>query len=265
MDENALTIDLILSGFLIFVRVAAVVMTAPFFSNNSFPMQVRLYFSMVVSLILFYSIPGESAFVSATDGTIAVFIAIIAEALVGMAMGFIGRLVFAGFEMAGTLISYNTGLSFAMMMDSQTQQQNSIVANVLGMIAILIFLSIDGDKIYITALAKSYQVVPAVDHNVHLAGTYMLEVATYLFVLGVQLCSPFMMAIFLLDVCLAIFGRIMPQANLMFIALPVKMGVGVSVFLLVLPYLPTAFDIVFQNLFFYLEGLLGNIVPTPPA
>ena len=114
------------------------------------------------------------------DGVIAIFIAIVAEALVGMAMGIVGQLVFAGFEMAGTLISYNTGLSFAVMMDSATNKQNSIVANIMGMIAIIIFLSIDGDKIYLTAIAKSYQIVPAVDHNVHLAGTYMLEVATYL-------------------------------------------------------------------------------------
>lgn len=265
MGGESLTIDLILSGFLIFVRVAAVVMTAPFFSNGSFPMQVRLYFSMVVSILLFYVVPGENTFVRATDGTVEIFIAIAAELLVGAAMGMVGQLVFAGFEMAGTLISYKTGLSFAMMMDSSTNQQNSIVANILGMLAILIFLSIDGDKIYITALAKSYQIVPAVDHNVHLAGTYMLEVATYLFVLGVQLTAPFMMAIFLLDVSLAIFGRLMPQANLMFVALPIKLGVGVSIFMLVLPYLPTAFDVVFQNLFFFLEGLLGNIVPSPPA
>lgn len=262
MGSELLTIDLILSGFLIFVRVSGVVMTAPFFNNSSFPMQVRLYFAMVVSILLFYVIPGESAFISASDGVIAIFVAIIAEALVGMAMGIVGQLVFAGFEMAGTLISYNTGLSFAVMMDSSTNKQNSIVANIMGMIAIIIFLSIDGDKIYLTAIAKSYQIVPAVDHNVHLAGTYMLEVATYLFVLGVQLTAPFMMAIFLLDVSLAIFGRIMPQANLMFIALPVKMGVGVSVFILILPYLPTAFDVIFQNLFFFLEGVLGNIVPT---
>ena len=188
-----------------------------------------------------------------------------AELLVGAAMGVVGQLVFAGFEMAGTLISYNTGLSFAMMMDSSSNQQHSIVSNILGMLAILIFLSIDGDKIYITAIAKSYQFVPVADHNVHLAGTYMLETATYLFVIGVQLTAPFMMTIFLLDVSLALFGRIMPQANLMFIALPIKMGVGVSMFMLVLPYLPVAFDIIFQNLFFFLEGMLGNIMPTLPV
>ena len=51
----------------------------------------------------------------------------------------------------------------------------------------------------------------------------------------------------------------------MFIALPIKMGVGVSMFMLVLPYLPVAFDIIFQNLFFFLEGMLGNIMPTLPV
>ena len=57
----------------------------------------------------------------------------------------------------------------------------------------------------------------------------------------------------------------MPQADLMFIALPIKMGVGVSMFMLVLPYVPVAFDIIFQNLFFFLEGMLGNIMPTLPV
>lgn len=263
MGADSLTIDAILSVFLIFVRVGGVVMTAPFFNNSAFPRQVRLYFAMVTTIVLFYVIPGEQAFVSANDGTLAVFIAITAEALVGMAMGMVGQLVFAGFEMAGTLISYNTGLSFAVMVDSSSERQNSIVANILGMIAVLVFLTIGGDKIYITALARSYEIVPAVDHNVHLAGPYMLDIAKYLFVVGVQLTSPFMMAIFLIDVCIAIFARIMPQANLMFISLPIKMGVGIAMFMLVLPYLPTAFDIVFQKLFFFLEGILGEIMPGP--
>ncbi len=241
--------DLLLSAFLIFVRVSGVVMVAPFFSTNSFPTQVKIYFAMTVSILLFFVIPAESVSISSADGVLNVVIAIILEALVGMAMGVVGQLVFAGFEMAGTLISYNTGLSFATMMDSSSNQQNSIVANILGMMAVIVFLSIDGDKIYLTALAKSYQIVPVVDHNIHLAGIYLLEIATYLFVVGVQLTAPFMMTIFLLDVSLAIFGRIMPQANLMFISLPIKMGVGVSIFMLLVPYLPEAFDIIFQNLF----------------
>ena len=66
MGSESLTIDLILSGFLIFVRVSGVVMTAPFLTIALFPMQVRLHFAMVVSILLFYVVPGESAFISAS-------------------------------------------------------------------------------------------------------------------------------------------------------------------------------------------------------
>ncbi len=256
-----LTYDVILSIFLIFVRVSGVIMTAPFFSNTAHPVQVKLYLSIVTTILLFNVIPAQGAFVSAEDGIIVIFTAIIVEALVGIAMGLIGQLVFAGLEMGGALISINTGLSFANVVDSSTQRQSMILSNIFTMVAILVFLSIDGDKIYITALAKSYQVVPAAEANIHLAGMYFLEVATYLFIVGVQLSSPFLITIFLLDVSLGIFARIMPQANMMFIALPIKFGVGIAMLMLVIPYLPAAFDMIFQNLFSFLEQLLANIRP----
>ena len=258
---DSLTVDMMLSAFLVFVRVSAVFMTAPFFSHKAFPVQIKLYFSIVVSVMLFYVIPAEGVFVRAEEGTVTVFIAIVMEALVGIALGLIGQLIYAGIEMAGSLISLNTGLSFANMMDSSTQRQSPILSNILGMVAIIIFLGIEGDKVYITALAKSYQIVPAADHNVHLAGMYLLEIATYLFVIGVQLTSPFLVSIFIMDVAIAIFARIMPQANMMFIALPIKMGIGVAMLMLTLPYLPAAFDVIFQNMFQFMETLLGNIMP----
>lgn len=261
MDSDSFTVDVILSMFLVFVRVSAVFMTAPFFSHRAYPIQVRLYFALITSIILFYVIPDQGALISTSDGTVFLFTAIVKEALVGFALGLVGQLVFAGIEMAGSLISLNTGLSFANMLDAATQRQNPVLANILTMVAIIVFLAIDGEKIYITALAKSYQIVPANDHNVHLAGLYLLDVAKYLFVLGVQLTSPFMISIFLMDVSLAIFARIMPQANLMFIALPVKMGVGVAMLMLILPYLPTVFDIMFQNMFQFMEDMLWNIRP----
>lgn len=261
MGSTDLTVNIILSAFLVFVRVSSFMMVAPFFSQKAFPVQTKLYFSMLVSIMLFHIIPADGAFISARESTLIIFVAIAKEALVGIALGLVGRLVMAGLEMAGSFISLNTGLSFANMMDPVLQTQNPIISNILNMLALIVFLGIEGDKIFITALAKSYQIVPAIDHNVHLAGMFMLEVATYLFVLGVQLTSPFLVAIFLMDVAIAIFARIMPQANMMFIALPLKMGIGIAMLMMVLPYLPSAFDMMFQNMLQYMEDLLGYIMP----
>ncbi|HKK24180.1 MAG TPA: flagellar biosynthetic protein FliR, partial [Gracilimonas sp.] len=112
-------------------------------------------------------------------------------------------------------------------------------------------------KVYISALAKSFELVPINEAEIHLAGPYMLEIATYLFVIGVQITTPFIIVIFLLDVSIAIFARIMPQANMMFIAFPIKVGVGLSLLLLSIPYLPTAFEMMFLQLYDFIAELLG--------
>lgn len=255
----ALTVDMVLSAFLIFVRVAALMMSGPYFSAAAFPKQIRLYFALVTTLLLFSVIPAEANLVTARHLEISLILAIFVEVLVGVAMGLVGQLVFAGLELAGMLISLNTGLSFANMIDTMTQKQSAVLSNIFSMLAILVFLSIDGDKIYLNALARSFEVIPLNGGNVHLAGPFMLEIATYLFVIGVQITSPFIIVIFLLDISLAIFARIMPQANLLFISLPVKFGVGIALLMMVLPYMPTAFDMLFQQLFDFLAQLMDTI------
>jgi flagellar biosynthetic protein FliR len=124
-----------------------------------------------------------------------------------------------------------------------------------------VFLAIGGDKIYISALVQSFQVVPLQQAQLELAGPFMLELATYLFVIGVQLTAPFMIVLFLVDLSLAIFARIMPQANIMFIALPIKLGVGFILLYLVAPYLPIAFEMMFTRMFEFIEEFLVVIMP----
>ncbi|MTI86473.1 MAG: flagellar biosynthetic protein FliR [Balneolaceae bacterium] len=258
---GSLTVDMILSAFLVFVRIAALIMSGPFFSTAAFPKQIKLFFALVTTILLFSAIPGDTVFVPTDADGFFLLTAIIMEVLVGVALGLVGQLVFAGLEMAGMLISYKTGLSFANMVDSMNQKQSAVIGNLFGMVAVLIFLSIDGDKVYISALAKSFELIPVNEASIHLAGPYMLEIATYLFVIGVQISSPFIIVLFLLDVSLAIFARIMPQANMMFIALPVKFGVGIALMILVVPYLPTAFNMMLQHLFDFLAELIGTISP----
>jgi flagellar biosynthetic protein FliR len=236
-------------------------MTAPFFSSAAFPARIKLFFALITSMLLTFVIPSGQVLITVESDGFFLPAAIILELLVGVALGLVGQLVFAGLEMAGRLISLKIGLGFANVVNSMTQQQSSVVSNLFTMMAVLIFLSIDGDKIYIKALAKSFEVIPVNQAEIHLAGPYMLEIATYLFVIGVQITSPFLVVLFLLDLSLAIFARIMPQANIMFIALPIKIGVGVVLLILVIPYLPVAFEMMFQRLFDFLYQLLAAISP----
>lgn len=256
-----LSVEYLLAAFLIFVRVSSMIMTAPYFSSASFPARIKLFFALITSMLLFSVVPAENVAIPTDAGALFLTTTIIIEVLTGVAMGLTGQLVFAGLELAGRLISLKIVLGFASVVDSMTQQQSTIVSNMFSMVAVLVFLSIDGDKVYITAMAKSFEVIPLSQGSVQLAGPYMLEIAVYMFLIAVQIMSPFFIVMFLLDLALAIFARIMPQANIMFIALPIKLGVGFILLILISPYLPIAFRIMLERLFEFLMDLMQILTP----
>jgi len=247
----------ILGLFLIFVRIGSLIMTAPYFNSAAFPRRVKLFFALILAFILAFVIPAENVMGSIQPTLPFLASAIVLELLVGAALGLVGQLIFAGIEMAGRLISLKITLSFAQMVNAMTQQKTDIVGNIFTMLAILIFLTVDGDKIFINGLVKSFELIPINQADLKQAGPFMLEVANYLFVIAVQIAAPFLVVLFILDLTLAIFARIMPQANILFIAIPIKLLLGFTLLSWLLPYLPDAFNKMFDELFEYLVRLLG--------
>jgi len=258
-----LSVEYLLGSFLIFIRVSSMMLTAPFFSSAAFPAQVKVFFALITSILLYPVVPAQNVMIETDSGALFLLTAIIIEILVGAALGLVGQIIFAGLELAGRLVSLKIALGFASVVDTMTQQQSTIVSNLFSMLAVLVFLSIDGEKIYLMALVRSFEVIPLQQAEIQLAGPYMLELATYLFVIGVQITSPFLIVLFLIDLSLAIFARIMPQANIMFIALPIKIGVGFIMLYLVAPYLPVAFEMMFTRMFDFLEEFIGIMAPPP--
>jgi flagellar biosynthesis protein FliR len=255
------SIDLILGAFLIFVRVGALVMTAPFFSVAVFPVRVKVFFALFTSLLLFPVIPAENVAVAMDASSIFFFTLIVKEALTGIAMGLVGQLIFAGLEMGGQLIAVQAALSFANVVDSTTEQQNTVVSNFITTLAVLVFLAIDGEKMYMMALVYSFEVIPISMARLEMASPEFIKAAVYLFMIGVQVATPFLVVLFMLNLSFAIFARIMPQANIFFIALPVKMGIAMVMLYLVIPYLPVAFDEMFSRLFDYLSNVIEAMIP----
>ncbi|NGP87387.1 flagellar biosynthetic protein FliR [Fodinibius halophilus] len=247
----------ILAVFLIFVRVGSLIMTAPYFNSAAFPKKVKIFLALITSFLLTFVIPSESV-IGQVEPTLSFLVtAVVLEALVGIAMGLVGQLVFAGIEMAGQLISLKITLSFAQIVNTMTQQKSDLVGNIFGMLAVLVFLAMDGEKIYIQGLARSFEVIPLNQAELQYAGPFMLEVANYLFRIAVQIAAPFLIVLFILDLSLAIFARVMPQANIMFIAIPIKLLLGFTLLSWILPYLPDAFSSTFDQLFQYLVKVLG--------
>lgn len=249
--------EYILTAFLIFVRVGAMIGTAPFFSNGSIPVRVKVFLSMVLAVMLFPVIPVQNVMIPFDAGMLEIVVAVLKELLVGVALGLTGQIMFAALQIAGELMSLNIGIAFASLIDPVNQSQQSVLGQLFVLTGTFIFISTGGDGYYIGALAKSFEAVPVGTITAQAGAPVFMEMATRLFISGIQIASPFIIVLFLMDLSFAIFARIMPQANVFFIALPLKVGMGFLLLLWILPFAPTAFDMIFNQIWEFLNRIMS--------
>lgn len=245
---NVLETELLLSLFLVFVRVTSLMLTAPYFSGSMMPTRVKILLGLAISVIMFPSVPADTAVIPVDAEALELLLAIIKEVAVGVVMGLVGKIIFAGIQFGGQMISLSSSLSFANLVDPVSRSSQPLVAQFLTMVGLLFFLMVGGDRLYIRAMAFSFEVVPVGDVAIAATAPELLHMAAELFWIGIQLAAPFVMVLFLLDLCFAIFARIVPQANIFFIALPVKVGIAFLLLLWSVPYWPPFFDQVFSQI-----------------
>jgi flagellar biosynthetic protein FliR len=82
------------------------------------------------------------------------------QMLIGFAMGFAVRLVLAAVDLAGSMISLQMGLGFATAYDPLTAGQTGVVSEFLGLLALLIFMAINGHLMVIATLTHSFTAIP---------------------------------------------------------------------------------------------------------
>lgn len=218
-------------------RILGLIAAAPLFGNNSVPLPVKVSLGVLLAMIIAPTVPA----VPATDPTSWAGLLILAqELLIGLAMGFAVRLVFAAVEFAGEVISLTMGLGFATFFDPNTQGHSSAISQFLALVATMAFLAVNAHLALLAALAESFVSMPI--SGLPIAGGAPLEVARWgakIFSAGLQISLPVVAALLITNVALGVLTRAAPQLNLFGIGFPLTLGVGFLAISLALPYLGT--------------------------
>jgi flagellar biosynthetic protein FliR len=160
---------------------------------------------------------------------------LIQQLVIGLAIGFSMRLVFSAVDMAGQLIGMSMGLGFATFYDPQSQGQSTAVNQFLVLLAMLIFLGLDGHLMIVTAIANSFISMPiALGGN----GINPMKIALWgevIFSAGLLLALPAVTALLITNMALGILTRTAPQLNLFGIGFPITLSMGFIVLALALP------------------------------
>jgi flagellar biosynthetic protein FliR len=129
-------------------------------------------------------------------------------------------------QYAGDVLGFQMGLSMAQVFNPIDGQQTNPMGRFLVMTFMLVFILLDGPHLLLVTLIASFDVVPLGGANLAGVGPEMLKWAGGLFVTGLRLAAPFMVTFFLLEAALGIFARVVPQADLFALSMPLKLLIG---------------------------------------
>ncbi len=213
---------------LVITRLGGLFATVPLSGNRRVPVQVRIGLVILISLVLFPAVRQMPANLS--KDAVSFGIDLVREAFIGAVIGFIISLVLSSAQMAGSLIDIQMGFGMANIIDPVTNLQISLMGELKSMLALLMYMIVNGHHLAIEALYGSIVQIPLGTGS--MGGSFteiVIGFITNAIVTGVKLGSPVLAILLLADLALGILARTVPQMNVLMVGFPLKIAVGMFV------------------------------------
>jgi len=225
----------ILAFFLILARVGAFMAASPLFNFQAAPNQIKLAMALLVSVIIAAAVPCNCP---QNPDVLTILLLTCQQIIYGLALGLTAYVIFAVVRIAGGIAEQQMGLTLASVLDPFTDEEEQPLSLMLEIVFVLLLLASNGHHLLIKALAQSYSrfgvaelpSITSLTQNL-LAGT------SAMLTLALQMAAPILAAFLLLMIILAIMARVAPETNVLFLSLPVRVGLGLSLVAVFVPFL----------------------------
>ena len=256
------SIDFTLRNFeyflLLLTRISMFVVVAPFFNTSNTPARVKVGFSAIVSLLLYFVVDFSTLDYSTVTGY--AFL-VVREAVTGLIIGFSTYCCNFIMLLAGHMIDMNTGLSMAQEYDPSLRTETSVTGTLYNNF-IMILLILSGMHRYIfQTFCDAYKLIP-------IGGTVFkwdslftstIKFISDVFVIGFRIVLPVFAVIMVLNAILGVMVKVAPQIHMFSVGAQLKIIVGFTVLLLTVFLLPDIATFIFKEMktmmTLYLQGL----------
>jgi flagellar biosynthetic protein FliR len=230
----------ILAFVLVLSRLGGLFLFAPGFSSKLVPVRAKL---LVAGAIAIAFTPLASRGQTIPSDPIELTTLIVKEVSVGLAIALAIGVIAVAVQAGASLLDTISGFSFANLVDPFTNMQATPLSQIYGLVATMVFLLTGGDHLAIQGIARSYELVPldAAPSTAVMAGM-AVHGLTQIFIIGLEVAAPVLIALVLTDTALGIVSRAAPQVNVMFVGMPAKILVAFTVAAASLPFVVMRVD-----------------------
>lgn len=227
----------VVTFFSVLVRLGAVMLSNPMIGKAAPPL-VRAFFCALVAFALS---PVIQPYMPPVPETMADLIVLVGrDVLFGLLIGGCLQLVQSTFQVAGTMMDFQLGVSSAQAFNPTIDSYASPITQFNTMLATVILLLADGHHLMFRAFVESYQMPIG---SVHFDAAFLATLTGLLFrlmLLAAQIAAPVSAVAVIVDVAAGVINKAVPQTQPFLIATPAKLGFGVLALAFGLPALVVA-------------------------
>lgn len=229
--EHYATAQQVFAGGLIFARLGALVMLIPGFGETFVPVRIRLSLALLLALVLF---PVVSAGVPPIPSDVSgVALAVIKETAIGLMIGTILRMFMSSLAAAGEIVSIQTTLGFAQTTNPTQVAPSTTIGTFLGLMGVVLIMTTNLHHLFLSAIVHSYTIFPfSKALPLGDANALAIQTVSRSFALGLQLAAPVVAFSLIFNIATGLVGRVMPQFQIFFVASPLMVLLGLSIFAL---------------------------------
>ena len=248
----ALMIEKLLGFALVLTRISAFFLVVPVFGWKSIPVRIKV--AITVLIAIFFSMITPLPVGTKQVSAIEVVLFMSNEAIYGLALGLVVTFVFAAVKFSGRIIERQMGFAMAEILDPLTGERAQPLGSLLEMMFILMFLSANGHHLFLLIISKSYEAFPAGSMpTIPILADGVIKAGSTMLMAGLKLSAPILAAFLVLMVVLAVLARMVPEMNILFISLPLRVGLGLLMVAAFVPFINT-----FVSEF---SDLMGKLLP----
>jgi flagellar biosynthetic protein FliR len=207
---------------LVLVRVSGMVAFAPFFSSTALPLRTKAVFVGAVAYLL---APLVAALPLAQ--TSIGFSALLGELAVGLVYGLTLTLLNEMMLFAGQIAGVQFSFSMVNLLDPTSSIQTPLLGDLFQLMGTLVVITAGLDRILLASMVRSFRVAPlggfALAPQSALA---IVRAAGGIFLAAIELAAPVLAATMLVEVAVALLGKLSPQLPVMNLTVPLKTLTG---------------------------------------
>lgn len=217
-----------------FIRILAVIGAAPVFGESSIPVRLKVAYAALITVVV---APAIGPMPDIPTGSYTSFLIVMHQIIIGVAMGLVMRIAFAAVQTAGEFIGLQMGLSFASFFDPATGANTAVLSRIMNVVAVLLFLALNGHLILIANLANTFHILPiTAEPSLNPNGWGILfEWSSQVMIAGMLLALPLIIILLTISLSMGILNRTAQQLSVFAVGFPVSLMTGLVLLAIVLP------------------------------